>query len=92
MPWITLDVEVAGYVAFRISKAGLEVCSFHGCEPGGRDQQYIAFGDVALRLKEVSAGDELRVVGYYKTYKWRDGDYGERSREDFYIRKWERIN
>ncbi len=94
MPWITLDVEVAGYVELRFTKSALEICSFHGLEVSGcnRQQRYVAFGEVALELKGMKAGDELRLTGYFKTYKWRDSDYGERSREDFIIRKWERIN
>ena len=92
MPWITVDVEVVGFVAFRYTASGLEVCSFGGCEPGAKNQRYVAFGEVAVKLKGVVAGDELRLTGYYKTYKWRDQEYGERSREDFIIRKWGRIN
>lgn len=94
MPWITLDVEVAGFVELKYTASGLEICSFYGLEPSGihRQQRYVAFGDVAVEIKGVEAGDELRLSGYFKTYKWRDSEYGERSREDFIIRKWERIN
>lgn len=94
MPWITLDVEVAGFVEFKYTASGLEICNFYGLEPSGihRQQRYVAFGETAIELNRMKAGDELRLTGYYKTYKWQDRACGEQSREDFIIRKWERIN
>lgn len=84
---VKIDIEVLRQPELKYTMDGLAVCTIYY-----NKQHYTAFGNQAEDVAAVVTGDELRLVGYYKTYKWTGRNGHKQSREDFIIKGWERIN
>lgn len=82
-----LDIAITETPELRYTKSALEICTLRE-----DDQHCVAFGDVAMDLVgDVMVGDVIEVTGYTKPYTWTDRDGEEHTRDDFIIKKWERI-
>ena len=72
---------------FHHTKAELAVCSIQY-----KGLRHVAFDDAAVDLyAHASLGDKVELHGYYKTSHWVDRNGVGQSREDFIIKRWERI-
>lgn len=78
MAWIRTEVTITEEPQLRYNADGLAICTlFEDCV------KYVAFDELAEDIAEwVKVGDSIRLWGYYKQFG---------AREDFIVRKWERI-